>query len=66
LALEYRQAWYCERCKKTNSVDVLTGDGIMEIVYRIEDLHKLMSPECKQPVTKIRILTETAEDELSE
>lgn len=50
--------WLCEACNKTNVVEIEDGAGVYTAVYKIEDDHKQASPDCEQPIARIRIIVE--------
>lgn len=49
-----KQKWECEKCKKTGEVDYKKGDDVIAVVHLIEDSHKNTSPQCTQPISKIK------------
>ena len=50
------QEWRCDKCKVNSIVYVFQGDGIFDVENRIHDQHKQLSPDCDNPVKKIRVL----------
>jgi hypothetical protein len=40
------QKYICSKCEKTGSVYYYAGEDLMSVVYRIEDDHKKISPDC--------------------
>lgn len=53
----YLQAWYCEMCDKDGAVLVRDGDGVMEVVYAIEEHHRERSPSCRCSLRKLHVKT---------
>lgn len=49
------QEWTCEKCSTNGIVAVHKGDGVYDIVNRIRSQHHELSPECDNPVEKIRL-----------
>ncbi len=50
------QEWTCDKCGVNGIVYVWVGQDVMSVVNRIRDQHKELSPECDNPVRKIRVL----------
>jgi len=53
-----KQRWFCERCDTTGEVDCEDDTDVYSVVHAIDDDHSLKSPECTNPLAKIRILTD--------
>jgi len=45
-------------CKKVGLVEIPQHTDVYSAVYLIEDAHRKVSPECKNPTTQIQVLTE--------
>jgi len=52
---KFKQNWFCEKCHQHGSVEYEKHDGIWDVVQRIADSHKRVSPGCNQPVRDIRV-----------
>lgn len=50
-----RQEYECEKCGVESHVNVDRHEDVMSVVYKLEADHKKWSPECDQPVRKLRV-----------
>ncbi len=50
------QYWICDVCGKGGSVEFEEGEDVFVVVFRIEDDHKAISPDCRKGVDAIRLI----------
>jgi len=53
------QRWNCTKCKQTGHVRHEPGADVMSVVALIALDHKRTSPNCKQPVRRIKVMRST-------
>lgn len=57
------QLWRCDKCQKEGTVHYEEGADVMQVAYLIEDDHKRLSPDCKNPAGQIKVLVDKEEEE---
>lgn len=50
------QKWFCEVCDKEGSIPLKPHEDVMSVIYKIEDSHEAMSPDCPNPIRNIRVV----------
>ena len=49
------ERWYCETCQKQGRVNYEVHADVMTVAHKLEDSHKLESPECPASADNLRI-----------
>ena len=49
------QSWYCEKCDRHGDIMYAPAQDVRSVIYDIEDSHRKVSPQCDQPVARIRV-----------
>lgn len=55
-----RQEYFCEKCGLQGYIHVDEHEDVMSAVNKLEAGHYLWSPECDQPVRKLRVVNHSA------
>lgn len=57
-----RQEYICDECELESHIFFQEREGVMSVIHKISDDHRKWSPECSNPVYKLRVIREEEEE----